>query len=208
MRSPQTQRGISLISLMVGMVVSLTATVGMMAIYRNSLAVTTSAMQNSVQDARLNALLLRAGASIEDAGYGISGATFGTHLIPLTSAAINGHTLTGTATTAGTTANGVVWSMLTGTTTQCAGFVAPSTGALIYLQPTPCTNAQSWNTLAWTTTTVQPAPATPKAITFTFTQASCQPYGITNTSGSYTVTVASTNSVSAVNSLQCLINFQ
>jgi Tfp pilus assembly protein PilW len=203
------QRGMSLVSLMVGLVVSLVATVGLLSVYRNTLQVTTVAMKSGTNDSQLASLLLRTGASIEDAGYGIAGASFGTQVVTLSGAVLNGTTLTGTVATAGTAANAIVWATLNGATIQCAGFVAPPlpTGGVIYLQPTACANAASWSTLAWTSTTVAGQSTAP--ISFTVTQQTCEPYGITATTAKYLVTISSTDSIGAtVSSQQCLMNFQ
>jgi hypothetical protein len=210
----------SLVSLMVGMVISVTATVGLLSIYRNSLMITTTATQGLINDSQLATLLLRTGASVEDAGYGVASATFGTYIVPINGAALSGTscsplpsvtlatcTLGGAAGTLGTGFNGVVWATLTGATTQCAGFVAPSTGGLVYLEPVTCTNAAAWNTLTWPSTTVASGSTSP--VLFTIAQQSCAPYGITGTSGKYTITLNTTNSIGAtVSSVQCLINFQ
>lgn len=201
------QRGISLVSLMVGLVISLTATLGLLSVYRNALQVTTVATVSTTNDSQLASLLVRTGASLEDAGYGITGNAFGTQLIAISGAALNGNTLTGTVAAANTAVNAVVWTMATGATTQCAGFYAPSTGGLVYLSPITCTDATGWNTARWFPATV--APQSSSAILFTVAQQSCAPYGITSTLGNYTVSLSTTNSIgTAVTSVQCLINFQ
>jgi Tfp pilus assembly protein PilW len=203
----RNQRGISLISLLVGLVVSLTATVGLLSIYRNSLQVTTSAQQSSVNDSQLASLLLRTGAAIQDAGYGITTPAFGTQIIPISGATLNGTSLSGTAASTATAVNGIVWATLTGASTQCAGFVAPAAGGLIYLQPAACNDATTWSSIAWQSTVV--ASQSNSVITFTVAQQSCQPYGIPATTGKYTVNLNTTDSIgAAISSLQCLINFQ
>ncbi len=205
----RAQRGISLVSLMVGLTVSLIATVGLLSVYHNTLQVTTSTMQSSTNDSQLASLLLRTSASVEDAGYGIASASFGTQLVTLTGASLNGTTLTGTLAAVGTQANAIVWATLNGATVQCAGFVAPPmpTGGLIYLKPTTCANAASWSSLTWTSTTV--AGQSTAAILFTVAQQTCEPYGITATTAKYSVTIGSTDSIGAtVSSQQCLMNFQ
>jgi Tfp pilus assembly protein PilW len=203
------QRGMSLVSLMVGLVVSLVATVGLLSVYHNSLVVTTSAIKSSTNDSQLASLLLRTGASIEDAGYGIASASFGTQMVTLSGAVLTGTTLTGTVAAAGATANAIVWATHSGATTQCAGFVAPPmpTGGLVYLQPTTCANAAAWSALAWPSTTVAGQSTAP--IYFTVTQQTCEPYGITATTAKYLVTISSSDSIGAsVSSQQCLMNFQ
>jgi hypothetical protein len=193
---------------MVGMVISLTATLGLLSIYRNSLQITTTSVSNSTSDSQLAALLLRTGESVEDAGYGITGAALGTDIVAISGATFSGTTLSGTAAGLGAQANAIVWDSLTGASTQCAGFIAQSSGVLLYLKPTPCASASSWASIAWTSTSQVTSQAS-SPITFTFAQQNCQPYGITATSGNYTVTLGTQDSIGAtVSSLQCLINFQ
>lgn len=201
------QRGISLVSLLVGMVISLVTTIGLLQIYHQSLKVTTGSVSSNINDSQLASILLRTGDAVADAGYGITTPTFGTHIVALTGASLSGSTLSGTVAAAGVAANAVVWATLTGAQIQCAGFLVPASGGLIYLTPANCTNAAAYGAVAWSSTTVNTT--TSASTTFTLTQQSCQPYGITNTSGAYTVTLATTNSISTpVTSVQCLINFQ
>jgi hypothetical protein len=211
------QRGTSLISLMVGLVISLIVTVGLLTAYRYSVQFTSVAAQGASTDNQVASVLLRAGAAIEDAGYGITGAAFGTHIVPIVGATLSaaGGTLNGMAAPVGTPgANAIIWAMFTGTTTQCAGFYAPVAGGLLYLQPVTCADATGWQGVSWQTT---PVTAQPNAnasdsvpmISFTVAQQNCAPYGITTTTGRYTVTVSSPNSIGpGVNSLECLVNLQ
>jgi len=198
------QTGFSLISLMVGLVISVVVTLGLLSVYRNSIQVTVQATTRTVNDSQLASLLVRTGASIQDAGYGIATPVYGTHLITISGATLSGTTLSGTAATSG---NAVVWAMLTGATTQCAGFYAPAAGGLMYLAPVNCSNATGWAGFTWQSSSV--AGQTTAPISFTVAQQTCSPYGITNTTGSHTITLSTTNSISTgITSLQCLINIQ
>ncbi len=207
MRPSRRQRGFSLVSLMVGLVISMVVTVGLLSVFRNSLQVTTQATVRTVNDSQLSSLLVRSGAALQDAGYGIATPAFGTHVVPINVTSLAGTTLSGAAAAAGTAVNGIVWAMLTGASTQCAGFYAPSSGGLVYLGPVACSDASGWAGLAWTASTVAAQSTAP--ITFTVSQQSCAPYGITGTRGAYAVTLSTTNSIgSGMNSLQCLLNIQ
>jgi len=205
------QRGVTMLSLMIGMAISLIATVGLLTVYHDALQVTVHTQAHTTTDGQLASVLMRTAASTADAGYGISTPTYGTHFVVLTGANLNAGTLTGTLATvpviAGNTANAVVWATMNGATMQCAGFYAPTIGGLEYLNPTPCTNASAWGTLAWVAT-----PVTSQAsisVIFLIAAQSCAPYGITNTQGSYLFTVQSNNSLgNPVYSQQCLLNFQ
>jgi len=211
--SKSWQRGVTMLSLMIGMVISLIATIGLLAVYRDALHVTVYAQASTTTDSQLAGVLMRTAASAEDAGYGIASPAYGTHLVAINGATMSAGKLSGTsATVPASAANAVVWATMNGATMQCAGFYSPASGGLQYLNPTACANATAWNTLAWVATPVtgqlQPT-ITPQAINFGITQAACEPYGITNTQGSYTLTVLSKNSLgNNVSSQQCLLNFQ
>ncbi len=201
------QYGFSMISLLVGLIISVVVTLGLLSVYRNSIQVTAQATTRTVDDSQLQALLVRTGATIQDAGYGIATPTFGIDVIAISGATLSGTTLSGTVAAAGAQANAVVWAMLTGATTQCAGFYAPASGGLQYLSPVTCTDATGWASAVWQSSWVTQQTTAP--INFTIAQQTCAPYGITNTNGTHTLTVSSTNSISvAISSLQCLINIQ
>jgi Tfp pilus assembly protein PilV len=224
--SGRLQAGVTLISLMVGLLISLVAVLGLMSIYHNSLQVTTSATKSALNDSQLAGLLLRSAAAVQDAGYGISSAAFGTQAVAISGAALSAGgsavtdatatsstiasaTLSGTSAAVGTSVNAVVWATLTGANTQCAGFYAPTTGGLTYLEPVNCTDATQFATLSWTSKPIASPPVANSAhpITFTFAQQTCSPYGITNTTASYSLTLATQNSLGvAVSSVQCLMN--
>jgi Tfp pilus assembly protein PilW len=201
------QHGFSLISLMVGLIISVVVTLGLLSVYRNSIQVTAQATTRTIDDSQLSSLLIRTGATIQDAGYGINAPAYGTHIVAISGATLTGTTLSGTAAVVGTQANAVVWAMLTGATTQCAGFYAPAAGGLMYLSPVNCTNAAAWASLPWQSSWV--AQQTTAALQFTISAQTCSPYGITSTTGSHTITLSTTNSIHAgITSLQCLINIQ
>jgi Tfp pilus assembly protein PilW len=201
------QQGFSLINLMVGLIISVVVTLGLLSVYRNSIQVTYQATTRTVDDSQLSALLIRTGATIQDAGYGITTPVYGTHFVAISGATLSGTALSGTAAALGNQANAVVWAMLTGATTQCAGFYAPASGGLMYLSPVNCTDATGWAALAWQSSWV--TQQTTSALQFTVAAQTCAPYGITSTTGSHTITLSTINSIqAAITSQQCLINIQ
>ncbi len=216
-----SQTGTSLISMMIGLVISSIAVLGLMSVFQAVAHSTASARDASSNEDQLTSSLLRAGMSVQDAGFGIAGPLFNTHMVLITRAVLsspsaNGaRTLSGSVAAVGSAANAVVWTRkIAGGATECAGLYAPAGGGLQTLNATACTDATEWGTLAWSATTMIESPATNQfrsVISFkaTATPAGCQPYGITATGGVYTISLDTTNSAGlATASLYCLLNFQ
>jgi len=214
-RGKTAQRGVTMLSLMIGLAISLIATVGLLSVYQGAVHTTVNAQQRTTTDSQLAGVLMRAAASAEDAGYGIASPTYATHLIAINGAALSAGKLSGTAVTAAslpaTAANAVVWATVnSASVTQCSGFYMSAAVGLEYLNPTTCTDATAWSTLSWVATPVTGTGllTSPVSVSFTIAQTSCAPYGITNTQGNYLLTLTSTNSLgNAVTSQQCLLNF-
>lgn len=203
------QRGVSLISLMIGLVISMILVVGALVLFQNTAKRTAEARQDVLGDAQRTSSFLSAGLSLQDAGFGITTPAAGTHLVLLQNAAITGTTLTGTAVTLDTTlrqGNAVVWAENITGTVRCSALLAPLTGGLRKLGPVNCANATAWNTLVWTNNSLSDIPATPAAIRIQ--TINCQPFGITSNEGTLQVTFSANNSNGiALSASQCLINF-
>ncbi|MBC7415043.1 MAG: hypothetical protein H7327_08935 [Herminiimonas sp.] len=214
MRTAIKQAGMSLISIMVGLVISMIAILGLTSAYKVVVSSTVSAKNASTNDDQLTSALLRASMSLQDAGYGIVSPVFGTHIVLISGATLSGTTLGGTAVAAKVTANAIVWAVQKpDVATQCAGLFAAPAGGLISLGPVDCADATGWSLLAWPTATVIDAPTTTgefrSKVSFVAEQSSCKPYGITDTSGTYSISLSTTNSAGVlVSSLYCLLNFQ
>jgi hypothetical protein len=69
--SRAAQRGQSLISMMVGLVISLLTIGAMLAIYKISIGISTNASQTALRDGQVSAALLAAQIELQQAGYGI-----------------------------------------------------------------------------------------------------------------------------------------
>ena len=80
-RSLHRQRGISLISLMIGLLVSLLAVMGMMALYRTVMHTTTESGAYAQLAGDRSAALLVAHTYLQGAGFGVEDATLGDHLL-------------------------------------------------------------------------------------------------------------------------------
>src|SRR5690606_32129584 len=77
-RGAARQRGISLISLMIGLLVSLLAVLGMMALYRTVMHTTTESAAYARLSGDRSAALLAAHGYLQEAGFGIEDAASGT----------------------------------------------------------------------------------------------------------------------------------
>lgn len=200
--------GMSLLSLMVGLVISMFCCVAMMRLFKSASATVVSSRSNSSADAQMNAALNFLGTALEDGGYGIASPDYGSQLQVLTSAGLSGSTLSGTAAGAGTAGNAVIWAYLNGGSVNCAGVLSPSANSfgLIALGPVACANLTNWSSLAWPSTTV--VGRTSSALSFTAISTPCSPFGITSNTGNFSLSVSTTNAAGLSMSVShCLFNF-
>jgi hypothetical protein len=216
------QSGESLVSLMVGLLVSMLVALAMVSMFKVSNRFTSQAGQDAAADAQVTSALLRAGIATQDAGFGLADAAFGVQLKVLADAALAGSTLSGSAVANGSSGNAVLWAMQTGANPQCAGLLyqdaSNGTGGLYYLGPVACSsgNVSGWSALAWTSTPWVERPASQASaaynqtkISFSAVSSACKPFGLTANSGKLLITIASTNrSGAAITEQQCLFNFK
>lgn len=208
------QRGATLVSLMVGMMISLIVVTAMMLVFRSVSQSTVQARRDAHGDDQLTSALLSAGIVLQDAGFGIQSAALGTHLMVVNGAllAANG-TLSGNVVASGSprTGNALLWQQNIGGALQCAGLYSPATGGLQRLQPVACTQlTSSWNTAAWGTSVL--ADTATAAITLAIDElaagAACGPFGIPEAAGHVRASLRANNSNGAAfTSSQCLVNF-
>jgi hypothetical protein len=216
--------GESLISLMIGLLISVVVALAMLSMFKVASRYGGQAGQDAAADAQLTSALLRSGIAAQDAGFGITTPTLGSHLKVIAGATLTGSTLSGTAASGTGTGNVVVWAMNTTGTSQCAGLyfknVNDGTGGLYYLGPVACStgDVSGWNTLTWTSVRWADRPANQSTdaysqttISFSADSASCKPFGLDGSSSVGTVMLTiSGNSRSAQNltEKQCLFNFK
>ena len=221
--APLRQRGITLISLMTGLAISMVLVLATLMLFQRMVRATTAARIDAQADAQRSAAFLSAGIAAQEAGYGIDAAQAGTHLVVLTSAALADSALSGTPASLGATGNAVVWAEnATGTPQpRCSALLAPSLsdkGGLRKLGPVTCANAAAFSTLAWTTALpLLDAPTAPDAdapaaplVAITWRAAACTPFGIAAGTGApekvlLTLTAANSNGV-VLETSQCLAN--
>lgn len=218
------QSGVTLISLMIGLTISMIVTVAMLAVFKSVILSTGGARAGASTDEQRTAALLRANISLQGAGYGIDAAASPRDVLVLSNATLDKATnrLAGSAVANGMPGNAVVWSLRPDlVTTQCAGLVydpaTDGTGGLKYLQTQACVAgaAGSWQTLVWApavwavirkdSPTEFPALS---SVTWTLQETPCKPFGITAAEGRLTLTLNTDNGDGAVlGDTLCLINF-
>ena len=209
--APLRQRGITLISLMTGLAISMVLVLATLMLFQRMVRATTAARIDAQADAQRSAAFLSAGIAAQEAGYGIDAAQAGTHLVVLTNAALADSALSGTPASLGATGNAVVWAENATGARRCSALLAPSgsgQGGLRKLGPVPCADAAAFSTLAWTTALpLSDAPAAP--VTITWREAACTPFGIAAGTGApkvlLTLTAANSNGV-VLETSQCLVN--
>ena len=218
--APLRQRGITLISLMTGLAISMVLVLATLMLFQRMVRATTAARSDAQADAQRSAAFLSAGIAAQEAGYGIDAAQAGTHLVVLTSAALADSALSGAPASLGATGNAVVWAENATGARRCSALLAPSgsgQGGLRKLGPVPCADAAAFATLEWRTALpLMDAPTTPVAdppaaplVASTWQAAACTPFGIAAGTGApkvlLTLTAANTNGVE-LESSQCLAN--
>ena len=220
--APLRQRGITLISLMTGLVISMVLVLATLMLFQRMVRATTAARSDAQADAQRSAAFLSAGIAAQEAGYGIDAAHAGTHLVVLKNAALVDSVLSGEPVPLGASADldpdlhpgyAVVWAEnATGATgdPRCSALLAPSPsdkGGLRKLGPVPCADAAAFSALAWTALPLSDAPAAPVAVTWR--AAACTPFGIAAGTGApkvlLTLTAANSNGV-VLETSQCLAN--
>lgn len=139
------QRGISLISLMIGLLVSLLAVMGMMALYRTVMHTTSESAVYARLSGDRSAAILAAHSYLQEAGFALEEAAPGADVALCTAddpeAELRG---------AGCAPTGrgklLLWRLDDGTL-QCAGLHITDGGGLEYLQPQPCAGGLA--TVSW-----------------------------------------------------------
>ena len=208
--APLRQRGITLISLMTGLAISMVLVLATLMLFQRMVRATTAARIDAQADAQRTAAFLSAGIAAQEAGYGIDAAQAGTHLVVLTNAALADSALSGTPASLGATGNAVVWAENATGARRCSALLAPSgsgQGGLRKLGPVPCADAAAFSALAWTALPLSDAPAAP--VTITWREAACTPFGIAAGTGApkvlLTLTADNSNGV-VLETSQCLAN--
>lgn len=208
------QRGISLISLLIGLLVSTVVIIGMMMIFRNTIQTTVPSSESARSEGERVSALLAAHMMLQDAGFGTNGVQ-AEHLAELSAAAFSGTTLS--ATGSGTA---VVWRKSIGTTHICEGLYADASGELLRLSSSNCgSTGINLASINWTSTPLvrearlREADDVDRVLEISIVPQSCSPFGVsTSITGvvvarlTYSVNVGGTGQ--EIESTTCLVNFQ
>lgn len=209
-----------MISLMVGLTLSMLLVAAMMLVFRNLSRSTGEAMRDAQADDNLVAGLLSAGLTLHEAGFNIPNARLGTALIVIKQAVLSNGKLTGTLSDASSayTGNLVIWQQKLGNTIQCSGLLAPSGGGLRRLlgpADVDCSNVGAWESLDWKDEVIARTPealegVSPSPLTIIAREGSkiCAPFGISAPDSHLLITVRALNSNSnTFQAVECLGNF-
>ncbi|MDQ9092142.1 prepilin-type N-terminal cleavage/methylation domain-containing protein [Pseudoalteromonas haloplanktis] len=196
------QRGVSLISLLIGLLISSIVLIGMMMIFRNTIQTIVPASESSRSDGERMSALLSAHMLLQDGGFGIENAIYDTHLKVL-----NNDTLVPLDIPSGSTATGntIVWLSSIAGNIQCNGLRADTSGGLWRVS---CNT--TLGDITPTARLILPSQYTDDGvapITITATRAPCWPFGI-GVEGNIMITLVLQNSTEhLIDSSTCLVNF-
>ncbi|QJD59104.1 hypothetical protein HG264_09360 [Pseudomonas sp. gcc21] len=143
--SRKHQQGVSLISLMIGLLISLIAVMGMMALYRTVVHTTAESGSYARMSGDRSAAVLTAHVHLQEAGFGIDEASLGADLAFCSANLAQGQLTVGSCST-GRRGKLLLWRTQT-SGERCAGLYITPAGDLQYLQPRPCAGAElsgSW----------------------------------------------------------------
>ena len=174
MRRP---RGVTLISLLVGLAISMLVILAALSLFQRMVKTTVNARQDAQSNAQRNASFVSAGLILQSAGFGIADAVWGTHGMVLKDLAWDAEhqRLTGQNSADGQ-GNAVVWSDNITGALQCRVLWAPAQGGgLRLLGPVACANVTAWSSLAWAAATSSCIRALFCSILFSNCSSSCSP---------------------------------
>lgn len=210
------QRGISLISLMVGLLVSLVAVMGMMALYRTVMHTTTESAAYARMSGDRSAALLAAHGYLQGAGFGVEDAVLGVD-VGICSPADAGGQLRGTDCVPDGQGRLLLWRLSDGVM-RCAGLHITSAGGLEYLQPQNCSglSAAGWSA-AQRQSLFTPGPTAAGFVALEWVEEPCQALGV-GSEGAVRVRLVAEHPVAAdpqagsesvpIYSSTCLVNFR
>lgn len=221
------QRGLSLLSTLVGLVLGVVSALAVMALFRTVIQISVGAKDNAAQDSVVSSGLLTAQIEMQKAGYGIESAvsncagvaysspsaSINTDLVLLSSASLSNGTLSGTPQTLSAVAaqgNAMVWRWMESGVSYCAGMLA-SGGGLRSLRPTGCTAATDWAATTWTAVDLIPQGRLTDDKSFQFTEvktASCWPFAKSSLVSGVSLLMGAGNSSTGLTTSQtvCLPN--
>ncbi|GLQ94181.1 PilW family protein [Dyella acidisoli] len=190
--------GFTLISTLVGLAVGLLGIAAMLTMYHNVVNSAEFVKDQAFRDGQVATSSLVSQQEMQQAGFGITGATIGTDLVVLSNASLsNDGKLQGTAITsynASVTGNAVIWGFnptaVTGKTDpagyQCEGLLVTAKG-LLWLKPASCKNAANSQSVQWQSNQLATASSLGPLSIFQASSGSCFPYQQTTPGSSFQV---------------------
>lgn len=148
MRRP---RGVTLISLLVGLGISMLVILAALSLFQRMVKTTVDARQDAQSTAQRNASFLSAGLILQSAGFGIADAVWGTHGMVLKDLAWDAEhqRLTGQNSADGQ-GNAVVWSdRITGASQCWVLWAVQASGELRLFGPELCEDVTDWSSMNW-----------------------------------------------------------
>ena len=209
------QKGISLISMMIGLLLASLVMLAMMFAYRAVVRNGMQAIINGRMATESAGSLLVAESSLQQAGWGIGaslappGAAANTDVVLLSGATYNGSALTGavqTITSSPASGNAIVWDESLNGYEECSALVASGNG-LQKLGPVACGNAASFSGLSWSNPVmlvqagVLSAPAT-----FAVSRMTCWPFSAAPNGAAQNVVQVTIGGIGLSSPSVCLVN--
>ena len=206
----QRWSGVTLISLLVGMAISMMVILAALGLFQRMVKTTVDARKDAQFNAQRNASFVSAGLVVQSAGFGIADAVWGTHGMVLKDLVwdTQKQKLTGQNSADGQ-GNAVVWSDNVAGAVQCRLLWAPAVGGgLRMLGPVACTDATSWASLPWGTPySLDRVPQ--GTITLVQGTATCAPFGIGVAAAQVRLTFnASSSNGQSLSTSMCLANMR
>lgn len=200
--------GVTLIGLLVGLAISMTVILAALGLFQRVVKVTVDARQDAQTNAQRNADFVAAALLVQSAGFGISGAVWGTHGVLLQqvewnpeSQQFSGHVSNDMH------GNAIVWSEnLTGVPQCSLLWAAAHIGGLRLAGPVACTDATQWASLDWGSFR-NINNTTRAAVTLQQDVSACAPFGIGPATEQARITFsANSSSGQAMRTSVCLAN--
>lgn len=138
------QMGVSLVSLLIGVLISVIALLGMLTLYGSTMKTTVGSTRDARTAGERSLALLMANVNLQGAGYGIEAAKRSDDLLLLSGTKLDkgGKNFSGGVVVSGEgEGNTLVWKTKVEGNTLCSGLYAPSEaekGGLYLLRPRPC----------------------------------------------------------------------
>ncbi len=133
-------QGSSLLSLLIGLTISMIVISALMSAFRSMVQVTVVSSQNADSDGQRASGLLRASKIMQAAAFGLTEPAFGSDVLVLSGAVLSGSSLSSATSQTGTPAvgNAMVWGFDTGSGYTCEGLYSSTSGPRSHGVQRPC----------------------------------------------------------------------